>query len=144
VYKTFALLETKRSKCTKEGTAMTEKNILAYFKSPEEAEKAAKDLASLGYIDLQIDRISRYPGEGIQQMTNTLGGNIPSLSGLTLDADGTNRSARIMMAADVSASGMSDGGQDDITGRDILLTAVVTEENHHQAMEIVEQHGGML
>ncbi|CEH30780.1 hypothetical protein AM501_30115 [Aneurinibacillus migulanus] len=122
---------------------MAEKNILAYFKSPEEAEQAAQKLSELGVVDLSIDRISRYSGQGTERMMNTLGGELPSLASTVLDADITNRGAGILLAADVSASGMSDGGQDDITGRDILLTVVVEEPKHHQALHIVEQSGGM-
>jgi hypothetical protein len=122
---------------------MKEKNILAYFKSPEEAEQAAEQLSSLGVIDLQIDRISRYPGEGVERGTNIIGGSILSLANMTLSADITNRDAGILMAADVSASGMSDGQQDDITGRDILLTVVVEDVKHHEALKIVEKFGGM-
>ncbi|MFT9849693.1 hypothetical protein [Aneurinibacillus sp. REN35] len=122
---------------------MAEKNILAYFKSPEEAEEAARRLTELGVIDQSIDRISRYAGQGTDQMINTLSGDLPSLASTVLDADITNRGAGVLLAADVSASGMSDGGQDDITGRDILLTVVVDEAKHHQALHIVEQAGGM-
>ncbi|MBN6187636.1 hypothetical protein JQN58_11975 [Aneurinibacillus sp. BA2021] len=122
---------------------MAEKNILAYFKSPEEAEQAAQRLTELGVIDQSIDRFSRYAGQGTEQMLNTLGGRLPSLASTVMDADITNRGAGILLAADVTASGMSDGGQDDITGRDILLTVVVEEAKHEQALRIVEQAGGM-
>ncbi|MCC3380092.1 hypothetical protein ACFQ5D_05720 [Paenibacillus farraposensis] len=124
---------------------MSEKNILAYFKSPEEAQEAAKKLEALRVADVSIDRFSRYP----QQSTGNAGlpvlsGKITSLSSLTQGVDFTDASPAILAAADPSASGMSDGGQGGPTGRDILLTAVVDESIHHQAMSIVEQAGGML
>lgn len=122
---------------------MSEKNILAYFKSPEEAEKAKAELQALGTIDMQIDRISRFPGDGIERVMNPITGNMSSLADVTLGADVTNRNAGVLLASDVGASGMSDGGQDDITGRDILLTVVVEENNHHQALRIVEKNGGI-
>ncbi|WP_027417176.1 hypothetical protein [Aneurinibacillus terranovensis] len=123
---------------------MSEKNILAFFKSPEEAEKVAEQLKSLGTADMQIDRISRYTGEGVERFTNPITGNISSLANLTLAADGTTRNEGILMAADVSASGMSDGGQDDVTGRDVLLTVVIDESNHKKALQLIEQGGGMV
>ncbi|WP_166238383.1 hypothetical protein [Paenibacillus turpanensis] len=121
---------------------MTDKNILAYFKSPEEAEGAAAKLKALRAIDVSIDRFSRYPGDGIEQNMNPITSNFGSLGSITMDADYTNKSAGILSAADVSASGMSDGGQGGPTGRDILLTAVVPEDVHHQALRVVEEAGG--
>jgi hypothetical protein len=122
---------------------MAEKNILAYFKSPEDAHKAEQQLSKLGVIDMNIRRFSRFPQGGIDQLTNPVTGDIPSLSRLTLNADPSSRNTGILLGADVGASGLSDGGQDDITGRDISLTVVVEESNHHQALKIIEQTGGM-
>ncbi|MNC82928.1 hypothetical protein D3C75_1366550 [compost metagenome] len=55
-----------------------------------------------------------------------------------------NVTAGIMAAADPAASGMSDGGQEGPTGRDVLLTVVVDESVHHRALSIIEQAGGMI
>jgi hypothetical protein len=121
-----------------------EKNILAYFKTPEEAEGAAQKLHALRAVDVSIDRFSRYPGDGIEHRENPATGDITSLASLTLDADVSGRSPGILLAAGTDASGMSDGGQGGPTGRDILLTAVVDESVHHQALSVVEQAGGQL
>lgn len=123
---------------------MAEKNIMAYFRSPEAAESAAIKLRSLRVEDLAIETISRYPGEGSNKMMNPLTGNISSLGHLTLDADFSNRSAAIMAATDPSASGMSDGGQGGPTGHHILLTVIVNEQSHEQALRILEQCGAKL
>jgi hypothetical protein len=124
---------------------MKEKAILAYFSSPEQAKQAEEKLSSLGTIDTQIDRISRYPAEGgIEQINNPITGNITSLPGMTMDAATTSNSASILLAADVTASGISDGGQEAIDGRDILLTAVVDESVHKQALQIVRKEGGLV
>lgn len=120
-----------------------EKNILAYFKSPEEAEGAARKLQALRVVDLSIDRFSRYPGEGYDPL-NPVTGKISSLAAITQDAEITNRSAGILSAADPAASGMSHGGQGGPTGHDILLTVVVDESSHHQALRIIEELGGMM
>jgi hypothetical protein len=61
-----------------------------------------------------------------------------------MDGDETSASAGILMAADPSASGMSDGGQGGPTGRDILLTAVVDEEIHEKVLRLVAEHDGMV
>lgn len=121
-----------------------EKNILAYFKSPEEAEGAAQKLHALRAIDVSIDRFSKNPGDGIDHVENPITGDVPSLAALSLDADVTNQSAGILLASGPDASGMSDGGQGGPTGRDILLTAVVDENVHHQAMQVIKEAGGLL
>ncbi|GIP35852.1 hypothetical protein [Paenibacillus sp. J2TS4] len=123
---------------------MAEKNILAYFKDPQDAEEVAAKLKAMRAIDVQVDRISRFPGEPVSETFNPISGNISGLGALTSDADVSNKDVGVLIAADVTASGMSDGGQDPLTGRDILLVAVVDEEIHHQALNLIEQSGGMV
>lgn len=122
-----------------------ERNILAYFKSPDEANEVLVKLQSLRVIDASVDRISRYGGGGsMNELSNPITGNITGLGGLVLNAAESSNSAGILMAADPSASGMSHGGQGGPTGRDILLTAVVDESVHERAMKIIEDAGGMI
>lgn len=122
---------------------MSEKYILAYFNSPEQAREAARQIQPLGVIDMQIDRVDPYPGAGIDRVISPITGNIPSLANLTLGADPVSRDASILMGADVSASGMS-GGIDENAGRNILLTVVIQEQSHLQALDIVRQNGGLV
>ena len=121
-----------------------EKSILAYFKSPEEAEQAAKQLEAIGTIDMSIDRFSKYPGAELNSISNTMTDDISSLASLTLNANVSTRDEGILLSAGPDASGLSDGGQDLITGRDILLTVVVDENVHEQALKICEQSGGLI
>jgi hypothetical protein len=123
---------------------MAEKNILAYFHSPEQAEGIASKLKALRAVDVQIDRFGRYPGDGIEHVMNPITGDFASLGNLTLNADFGNKSAAIAAAADPSASGMSDGGQGGPTGRDILLTAVVEESVYEQALRVIQEGGGLV
>lgn len=123
---------------------MTEKNILAYFKSPEEARHAASKLKSLRVADMSIDRFSADPGGELNDPMNPLTGKITSLTTLTLNAEISGPSAGILGAADPSASGMSSGGQDGTEGRDILLTVVLDENVYQQAMRLIEESGGMI
>lgn len=122
---------------------MSEKNILAYFHSPKQAEQALQQMKGLQIIDSQIDQISRFIGEGIDHIMNPITGDFQGLGQLTQDANFTSKNAAILAAADVTASGMSDGGQDAVTGRNILLTVVIEESDFDTAMDIVKQHGGM-
>ncbi|MNZ84383.1 hypothetical protein D3C78_1031370 [compost metagenome] len=103
---------------------MGEKNILAYFKSPEEAEGVARKLKALRAIDVSIERFSGSMGNSNSlDFSNSIG---------------------ILAASDPTASGMSHGGQGGPTGHDILLAAVVDESIHHQALRIVEETGGKM
>jgi hypothetical protein len=123
---------------------MAEKNILAYFRSEEEARGAEAKLQALRAIDTSVDRIGRFPGEGITHTMNPIAGDFPSLGSLTQGADFDSPTAGILAAADVTASGMSDGGSDVITGRNVLLTAVVDERVYEQALAVVRESGGMV
>jgi hypothetical protein len=122
---------------------MGEKNILAYFKTYEEAEQTAKHLKSMGIHNIDIDRFSKYPGDGVEVINNPITSNISSLADLTSDTDVNGRDAGILAAADISASGMSDGGQE-ISGRDVLLTAIADEALLKQALNAIENAGGMV
>ncbi len=123
---------------------MAEKNILAYFHSPEEAEGVAKKLQALRAIDVSVDRFGRYPGDGIDVINNPITGNISGLGSLTLSGDFDSQGASILAAADPGASGMSHGGQGGPTGRDILLTAVVDEQMYEKALQVVKEAGGLV
>lgn len=54
----------------KEGCSILEKNILAFFKSEDEAQKAANQLVALGTIDMSIDRFSKNPGGELNSIAN--------------------------------------------------------------------------
>lgn len=123
---------------------MKEKNILAYFRSREEAERVSEKLKALRAIDISIDQFSKYPGDGVDQISNPITGGFPSLGSLTLGADYTNKSAAIATAVDVDASGMSDGGQGESKDHNILLTAIMDESAHKQALQLIRDNGGIV
>lgn len=122
---------------------LTEKNILAYFRSPEEAQGVARKLEALKVVDMSIDRFSAYPGGEMNNIMNPLTGNIVSLTSMTLNSALSNTSAGILGAADPSASGMS-AADDGLHGRDILLTVVLDESVFERAMSIIEEAGGFV
>lgn len=122
---------------------MSEKNILAFFKSPEEAKKVADKIKNLGVLDIQIDRFSKYPVGSADQVTNPLTSDTPSQATLTVGAT-AGRDTGILASADVGASGMSDGGQAPITGRDILIAAVVDESVFDQAIQFIKDGNGLV
>lgn len=121
---------------------MSERNILAYFNTLEQAEQIANQLKSLGVSDYQIDRVHKYPDGTSDQLMNPVTGQIGSLSDLTLgDISGD---VGPLTATDTAASGMSDGGQNSITGRDVLLAAIVDESQFERIRSEIRSLGGMI
>lgn len=124
---------------------MAEKNILAFFNSPEQAKDALQQLNGLNLIDTSIDRVNAYPGSGSDHVSNPITGDIPSLGYLTLGGDFNDRNAGILAATSVSASGMSAGGPDNtVTGKDTVLTIVVDEADFEQALMTVQNAGALV
>lgn len=121
---------------------MAERNLLAYFKSEEEAKDALARMQGLRMAASSIRRFDGYPGSGINHVDNPITGDFPGLGYLTLGGDFSDRNAGILAAASVSASGMSSGGPDNrVTGRDVLLTVVVDEADYDQAVQIASEGG---
>ncbi|MFT9849739.1 hypothetical protein [Aneurinibacillus sp. REN35] len=124
---------------------MDEKYILAYFNTPEQAKNIQQQLAAQeGIIATQIDRIGLYPGPEPDHTIQSITGNFASLASLTTDATPTQPDANVMMSAHPSASGLSDGGEDIIRGRDILLTVVVRPDRHKETMQLIRAAGGLV
>ncbi|MDQ7095703.1 hypothetical protein REC12_19110 [Desulfosporosinus sp. PR] len=122
---------------------MAEKNILAFFKTSEEAKKAAEQLKGLGVTDIQVDRFSKYPHGSADFVNDPTTGDNLSQAALTLGAS-SNRDTGVLASADVSASGMSDGGQDSVSGRDMLIAAIVDEAQFDRAIQFVKDNGGLV
>lgn len=122
---------------------MAERNIIAYFKTPGQAEEAAKQLKNLGVEDVRIDRFSAFPGGSADELMNPLTGNISSQAEMTLGSI-SGHDAGVLLSADVGASGMSDGGQGTISGRDVVLAAVVDEGIWEQSRQMVRGSGGLV
>lgn len=126
---------------------MAERAVLAYFNTPDQAKQAVEEMKSLRLIDYAIERFDGYSGTGMQhldQLGNTIDGSFRGLGFLTLGGDFDNPDAAILAAASVSASGMSSGGPDNrVTGRDILLTAIVDAEDYEEATRIAQAAGAL-
>jgi len=124
---------------------LAERNVLAYFRSEEEAKAALAGMSHLRIADSSIRRVDRYPGGGMHDIMNPLSSDFPGLGYLVYGTDFTNSSASILAAADVSASGLSSGGPDNrVTGRDVLLTVVVDEQDYEQAVRIAMDAGAVV
>ncbi|WP_018213539.1 hypothetical protein [Desulfitobacterium hafniense] len=121
---------------------MAERNILAYFNTVEQAEVIANRIKDLGITDVQIDRIHKFSEGTADHLMNPLTGQIGSLADLTLGSGGGD--AGPLMAADTSASGMSDGGGTAASGRDILLAAIVDESQFEQLRQEIRAQDGLI
>jgi len=118
-------------------------NILAYFKSPEDANKVLEQIKSLGVTEIQIDHLRKYTLGSADQFMNPLNGDTHSQATLTLGAN-EGRDSGILLSTDVNASGMSDGEQDPITGRDIILGAVVNEAIWDRCRQLIREGDGLV
>ena len=71
-------------------------------------------------------------------------GGFPGLGYLTLGGDVDGPDAGILAAASVSASGYGSGGPENrVTGRDIMLVAIVDEADYDEADRIVRDAGAL-
>lgn len=120
-----------------------EQAILAAFKDPENAEKAKKELQNIGIKTVQIDRVSRYGGDGgeaRQQLINPITGEPSSHAGMILGGDFSSKSARILANNDPAVYAM--GGGELISGEDIMLTVVCPKDKTEQAVQTIRSFGG--
>lgn len=119
---------------------MSEKSILAYFKTPEAAEGVSRKLQALRAEEISIDRFSRFGGSGQQAGVNPVTGNLASMDSMMAVSDHSG----ILSASHTSGSGMSHGGDGGPTGRDILLTVIVDSGVHDLALSLIEEAGGLI
>ncbi|MEK0317739.1 hypothetical protein [Cohnella sp. 56] len=126
---------------------MAERAVLAYFNTPDQADEALEGLKRLRLSEYEIDRFDGYPGTGMEhldQLGDTIAGTFRSLGFLTLGGDFDSPDAAALAASSVSASGMSSGGPNNrVTGRDILLTAIVDVDDYDEAVAICRQAGAL-
>lgn len=121
---------------------MAERNVLAYFNSEEEAQAALDQMAGLRIADSSIRRVDRMPGSGFQPFNSPIASEYTGLGSRALGDGFSHSDAGILGAASVSASGMSTGGPDNkVTGRNVLLTVVVDEQDYAQAVRIASEGG---
>ncbi|MFC5402862.1 hypothetical protein [Cohnella soli] len=126
---------------------MAERTVFAYFNTPDQAEEALRQLKPLKLVDYAIERFDGYSGTGIESLDKiggTITGDFVNLGRLTLGGDFDNPDAAKLATSSVSASGYSSGGPDNrVSGRDIMLVAIVEEEDYDRASEIVRDAGAL-
>ncbi|MCF6094653.1 hypothetical protein L1765_11845 [Microaerobacter geothermalis] len=120
---------------------MGQRNILASFRTVDQAQRAKEFLVQNGFDIVQIDNISPYPGEGTDQFMNPITGKIESLVNLTLAGNPDSKNADILIAAAPEASGMADGSGME-KNQNVLLTVVTDDEHGESAENIIKKYGG--
>lgn len=118
------------------------RNILASFRTIDNAQAAAQEIVNLGIKDVQVDQIGKYPGTHLNPLMNPITGDFDSLSDLTLGSL-DDKGAEVLAAVDVSASGMSDGSNVEINDN-VLVTIVTDEEKAKQVEQIIEKFRGKI
>jgi hypothetical protein len=120
---------------------MRERTILSSFYSEAEANQAAQQIRDLGVEVAKVDQLRAYSGPIPERRAFPISGHIPSLSSLTLNTEVSSRDWGILLAADPAASGMTDG-QDNITGRNFLLTVVCPEDRVEECVRVIKECNG--
>lgn len=118
------------------------RNILASFRTIDNAQAAAQEIVNLGIKDVQVDQIGKYPGTHLNPLMNPITGDFDSLTDLTLGSL-DDKDAEVLAAVDVSASGMSDGSNVEINDN-VLVTIVTDEEKAKQVEQIIEKFRGKI
>ncbi len=123
-----------------------ERSILSYFPTSTVAERAAEALKNAGIGEIQVDRVSRFGAE-IDEHVNTPINNSTTITGPTIFSS-ANRfmddDVRVLLGADPSVSGYGDTDYGVAGRKGFLVTIVTNEKKLDQAVEIIEQHGGIV
>ncbi len=118
---------------------MVERSILAYFGSEGEATQAMSELTNLGYNTVQLDRISLFPGEITDDVSNPLTSDFNSLANLTLGTEDLSDDEGIALAAHPDASGLAEAEVPRSTP--FLVTVVCDPKQVDQAVQALKRHG---
>lgn len=122
---------------------MSEKTILAYFHTPDQAKQALEKLKALRLGEYAIERFDGYAGNGAEHSDaarNAISGESAGLPKMTPGEGFDTLGAK----PDAGVGGVSYGRPDNRTaGRDILLAATVDEADYEHAMQIVQSEGAL-
>jgi hypothetical protein len=119
-----------------------EHSILAFFRTADDAQKAADQLQQafkLSKENLQIDHVSAKPGDGNEKWFNPATGKIVSHATMIEGMDSiSSRNVGVLHSSDPDIAGFADG-QGKITGHNFLLTAIVPLNQLDQALNIINK-----
>lgn len=116
----------------------SEQSVMASFRDPDQARRAARALERAGLGPARVDRISLYPDETSGLPPRPLPGRMESLASAVLGSAGGDTGAAL--AAHPSASGLAGGPRARL--RPYVVTAVVPRRRADEAARILREHGG--
>ena len=123
-----------------------ERSILGYFPSSTKADKAVEQLKNMGIKTVQLDRISRYGVSNDDEHNAPLTGTASTQTGLSLFSTEIGEipdpSARVLLGADPSVSGMASRGYGMAGGYPFLVTVVTDDNQADEVARIIKAHGG--
>ncbi len=121
------------------------RSVLGYFHDVDRATAAARDLRESGFLEVSVDRISPYSGDGIEGRINPSQGRMSGLGDLVLNADlGPADDSGILLAATTAASGQA-ADKERVRGHDVLVTVVVGDDAEAEhAAALLEKKGAMV
>ncbi|MDD4767800.1 MAG: hypothetical protein PHF87_09555 [Desulfotomaculaceae bacterium] len=122
--------------------------LSSYFPTKSQADEAAAALKSVGTEVVQVDKVSRYDAENDQNYNNPVYNN-PSYNNPASNTDAFSSSNRqedfdnrVQQQGAEPFSGDMNAGP---AGNDSFkVTAVASEKNHDQAVNIIKQYGGTI
>lgn len=123
-----------------------ERSILSYFASSRQAQKAVKALNDAGFVNVRLDRVSRF-GVNFDAGYNSPLNNAQTMTGPVLFSEDENKidqDTRVLLGADPSVSGYGCEDYGVAGGRAFLVTVVTGEKLLDQAAHIIKQYDGMM
>lgn len=121
------------------------RSVMGFFPSFPAANEVADRLRAQGFTEMQVDQVHRYPGDGTERLQNPSQGRFGSLANLSLGAAvDPAGNAGPLMAADPSASGLSNPGE--FPGRYGFMLAVLvdSDDQAEQVAREIEGAGGLV
>lgn len=122
--------------------AQRTRSVLGYFHDVERATAAAERLRAAGFESIQVDRISPYPGDGIEKRMNPTTGRMSGLGDLVLDADlAPVDDSGVLLAANMAASGQA-ADKERVRGHGVLVTVAVNGDGEaDEVASLLEELG---
>lgn len=123
---------------------MGKRNLLAYFQTMEQAQKAVDALQEQGLSEVDCERIAPMlggnPYDEDEEITGVIERETNSLATMTLGSPILNDDEGILAATHPDASGFAGGTGFDHPA-DVLVTVVTDDKQYEQTKMLLKQYG---
>ncbi|QSO50894.1 hypothetical protein JZ785_18685 [Alicyclobacillus curvatus] len=120
---------------------VSDRTVLSSFFSREEATQAKQKIVRFGVETAKVEERHRYAPQVPLPDAFLITGNISSLATVTLNETPSSDDAKVLLAADPSASGLS-GSPDDSAGRNYILTVICEDEKVDKVVQVIRDCNG--